>query len=263
MFNLLMIPQTLVYASSFQSEIDSFSSMPNIVEEDYNDIKNLVLSNNKIHRSDIDPLVKIFGTLKNPESLDVSNNNISGDYFRILLKAMKTKTLKEFDASDSNINCLEMIGLADALKDHKDLVKLNLRNNKISDYGVEALAEAINDLKFLKELNLSNNSISNNGIASLANALKNTMIERLNLSNNKFDSQAIEAFAGTLKNLKELDLSNNSFDEAGVEKLAKILEESNSLTDLYLIRLDPYSCKPLVNLKKKFKDLKIHLERQQ
>ena len=85
-----------------------------------------------------------------------------------------------------------VVALAEALKQNRSLIQLDLSYNAISAQGAAALAEALKQNTSLTQLHLSKNSIRDQGATGLTEALEqNTSLTQLQLSRNHIGEAVI------------------------------------------------------------------------
>jgi tetratricopeptide (TPR) repeat protein len=151
--------------------------------------------------------------------------------------SQKTAFLIPEDVFCADFSSSVMYELPPSLDSLRNLVKLNMYNNKLT-----VLHEDIGELKYLVELDLSSNKLSetHDGLSELK------FLHHLNL--NKNEIRTISDNFGQLENLTELFLRNNYLKEmpksiARLKKLVKLDLALNELTDL------PIEIANLVNLK--------------
>ncbi len=149
----------------------------------------------------------------------------------------KTAFLIPEDVFCADFSSSVMYELPESLDSLRNLVKLNMYNNKLT-----VLHEDIGELKYLIELDLSSNKLTqiHDGLSKLK------FLHHLNL--NKNDINFIPENFGELENLTELFLRNNYLKElpksvARLKKLKKLDLSLNQLTDL------PIEIANLVNLR--------------
>lgn len=105
----------------------------------------------------------------------------------------------------------------------KELISLDLRENRLTHVGVEALARA--QIGTATSLLLSENPIGDRGATAIATARKRFFsVNILYLANTKITAAGVRALLDEQSGLKwiwEIDLSNNPIGDAGVEVIAK------------------------------------------
>jgi len=166
---------------------------------------------------------------------------------RIMADLAPTSTLVELDlrctASTHRPSALLMITMmedqvADALLSTKNRKKQT--GNNLRNQGAGLVAEVLRVHPTLEKLNLRNNVIGNEGGVSLATALAvNSTLQVLNLENNVLDDEVACRLAAALKDnkglkLKRLWLAENRIGTQGAVELARALRVSSSLEGLFL-----------------------------
>ena len=121
--------------------------------------------------------------------------------------------------------------LCDYLKEHPEITKLDLRQNKIAAAGAAATLATLTTVTYLI---LSDNKIGNNGFAAFAG---NSSITELRVSDCGIGKEVIPAFLKENKTLTTLDISQNLLDDRAVAALVagetiKILDASRNLCSL-------------------------------
>ncbi len=166
------------------------------------------------------------------EARDLMEEKCMGHCF-----SQKTAFLVPEDVFCADFSSSVMYELPSSLDSLKNLVKLNMYNNKLT-----VLHDDVRELSYLVELDLSSNKLTevHDGIAGLK------FLHHLNL--NKNEIKTLPAKFGDLENLTELYLRNNYIKEfptsvARLKKLEKLDLALNELTDL------PVEIANLVNLK--------------
>ena len=133
-------------------------------------------------------------------ALDVSDNHIGDNGFKVLAKALHAnKTLVEASANAVGIADGAATDLALALGDNMALRRLHLNSNAIGDAGATALAEALQVNDVLERLALEANLLGNAGAAQLALALSmRSRVDQLLLANNAVGEGGVAALAHVL-----------------------------------------------------------------
>jgi Ran GTPase-activating protein (RanGAP) involved in mRNA processing and transport len=111
---------------------------------------------------------------------------------------------------DNSIGDEGVRGLAQGLKENRQLTELYLDQNYISDIGLTALAGALNNK--IATLSLNRNQISGSGVIDLADGLLDpNSLTNLSLSDNQLETKALQSFQIALKmsKLTKLTLSIN------------------------------------------------------
>ncbi|KAK1941238.1 NLR family CARD domain-containing protein 3 [Phytophthora citrophthora] len=149
----------------------------------------------------------------------VGNENCSLKTIQLSFNGLETATSKFFDALAKN----------------KSVVKLQLKECKLSDEHVAALASALQQNTTLEEVDLSDNDLTQASCASLAGGLReNKALKVLRINNNKCQDEGAVVLADVLaeqnSTLTYLDMGNNALTSTGMTPLLK----SKALTQLHL-----------------------------
>ena len=142
-----------------------------------------------------------------------------------LAQSMKNwKHFKTFNGNYNEINCCNLVTLAEGFADSSTLEHLYLRDNNIATEGMEVLAQSLKGLH-LKELDLKNNSISHHGMVAVNEVLKNsTSVLELRMSMNLIGPIGAATLSLGLefcKYLVFLELCGNNIGPDGVQALVK------------------------------------------
>ncbi|CAF1382236.1 unnamed protein product [Adineta steineri] len=169
--------------------------------------------------------------ITSPQSMRVSTSRFTAK-FRILMKCAIS--------ARSNMNCSNIHGkheMIDAMK-KKTLTILNLRENNISDEGIQYLADSLQDNTTLIEIFLGSNLIGPRGAQYLANALRsNAALIVLDLWDNQIASEGIHHLANALQNnttITELYVGRNEIKDEGAIHMANLLRNNTTLIILDL-----------------------------
>lgn len=138
-------------------------------------------------------------------TVDLDEQNLIDRDMKIVVKyAMIKNRCKRIRLRDNNITFQGALILAEGLNYNLTLESLDLRNNSISDLGVQYLSSAIIHSN-LKTLNLESNGITYDGAQYLANMLKNNRtLTELYLSKNHLGDRGIELIANALNDEKKI-----------------------------------------------------------
>lgn len=113
---------------------------------------------------------------------------------------------------------------------------LDLRLNRISEFGAEHLSLALRKNTTVLSLKLSSNDFGTNGAVWMAAALKeNTTLTRFELEYNRILDEGVTKIAESMKSnssLTALHLRANEFTEEGARALAAALEVNQALKTL-------------------------------
>jgi Ran GTPase-activating protein (RanGAP) involved in mRNA processing and transport len=104
--------------------------------------------------------------------------------------------------------------------------RIRLRDNNITSHGSSILSDGLYNNTTLESLDLRNNQISNFGVQFLSLAIAYSNIKTLNLESNEITAEGAQYLAQMIKDsrtLAELYLSKNHLGDRGVELLANAL----------------------------------------
>lgn len=119
-----------------------------------------------------------------------------------------------------------MRGISSALKVHKNIKKLILRDCELADSAMEVLAEILADNHVIEELDLQNNKITSMGAATLCCGLSlNRGVKILNLQGQpgRFEGDPLEQFVRMYSMNVTLQKISLSVDERNASKLSKLM----------------------------------------
>ncbi len=173
------------------------------------------------------------------------------------------KKLRSLDLSGNYIDDRGAIAIAEALKDHTNLLELDMSSDAITSEGVTALSQVIkcNHLQHiglsycksfpkslidvmcgdsLHTLCLSDNELGVDGMASLSVGLKKCkQLVKLDISHNNTGTRGLVFLEEGLQhctNLQELDLSRNNITSDGVAHISAIMKYCKYLRHLNISR---------------------------
>ena len=218
----------------------------------------------KYNNSEDDYHFKCFN--ENIKNIDISFNhkmNIS-----LISHILSLKNLSKLNLQMNNITDKEIKSIINFVKDNNTPLKnLVLKNNKITPEGSIYIADLIKFSKTLKILDLSFNELKSEGVKNIFNSLINSYtLEQLFLNGNKCNDYCAEDIFNILINsnsnsnkLKLLSLSLNFFTNKGVDKILSSLRKNKTLKYLYLNenKIDSNTFKNLANYLQFNKTLKI------
>lgn len=143
------------------------------------------------------------GKFWNPkcEKIDLNSKGYEDIHAVIVAVLMKNSiTLKDLGLRDNQITDDGVQAVADGLSNNKHLTYISFRQNKITDAGAKYIAEALKTNTTLKELVLTINKISDKGIEDIAYALfENSSLTDLSIHSNKYGDTAAMAIGHTLE----------------------------------------------------------------
>ncbi len=187
------------------------------------------------------PLEKLLERMNNQEPLNPMRiTGLTHVQLIQLAESLKnSKTLEKLYLRDNKIDVAGSIALAEALKTNDALQTLDLGYNLIDDDGAIALAEALKVNKKLRCLNLVCCRISTKGAIAIAEALVvNTALQELGLSFNMLVGDHVaRAFSQLLitnKTLQKIDLSDTCVAEDEIAVLQKALDANSARDNLIL-----------------------------
>ena len=177
---------------------------------------------------------------ENIKNIDLSFNhkiNLS-----LMNHILSLKNLSKLNLQMNNITDKEIKSIVNFIKDNNTPIKnLILKNNKISSEGSMYISDLIKVSLTLKKLDLSFNELKSEGVKNICNAIitSNHSLEQLYLNGNKCNDYCAEDIFNLLINsnstkLKLLSLSSNFFSNKGVDKILSSLRKNHSLKYLSL-----------------------------
>ncbi|CAF3298106.1 unnamed protein product [Rotaria sp. Silwood2] len=212
----------------------------------------LSISNDHYHNTSLEHRI-----MKNEHSwtIDLDRQNLTDHDMKIIVKyAIIKKHCKRIRLRDNNFTSNSSSILSTGLYNNTTLKSLDLRNNHLSDLGVEILALSIihsnietlnlesNDItaegaqyiaqilrnsRTLTELYLSKNYLGDRGVKFLANALSENKIDTQEQSNNGI-------FVTNQTMLQHLYLGQNNITDEGLKYLCDMLKTNRTLSWLWL-----------------------------
>ena len=172
-------------------------------------------------------------------TLKLSYSNINTKAFATTLgycSKMSTLHLDHCKLNYSDVRILADVHiLADAIKNCRNMLNLNISYNNIGIDGAKILASALKDHD-LHSLDVSYNDIGNDGAQALAHAIKNcSNLHTLDVSHNIIGSDGAIAFANVIEhcsNLHTLELSHNDIGYDGIKAIADAIGHCSNLHSL-------------------------------
>ncbi|UJR32841.1 hypothetical protein I4U23_020303 [Adineta vaga] len=252
--NLYVITLKEIVPSFLLNSIDQIKS--NIFQKFWLSVKNSrnssVLHDNNYRNVSLEHRIMEY---EHSWTVDLDKQNLNDQDMNIVVKhALIKNHCKRVRLRDNNITCQGVSILCKGLYNNIILESLDLRNNRISDFGVQCLASAMIHSN-VKTLNLESNQITSQGAQYLAQMLKdNRTITELYLSKNDLGDQGIEIIANALynetenasrqtnkqicgkyeSNLQHLYLGQNNITDKGIKHLSNMLKTNRTLTWLWL-----------------------------
>ena len=215
-------------------DIKTFSFLSNIKT------KKLCLENNNIDNDFIFKLNNNYIT-----DLDISFNSISDEGLFSICNHLPN--LISLNLENNNICDLSMVYICLYLKEKSKILKLNLKDNKITITGMITLISTLDKINknlneknyySLNELNLSGNLLDLVPIPKrLGINFLNVRIENFALGNHSFnidDLNILMNFINNIKNITILDLSKIGFDNISLNLIFNRVSENISLKKLKL-----------------------------
>ena len=194
---------------------------------------------------------------ENIKHIDISfNHNIN---LSLMSHILSLKNLSKLNLQMNNITDKDIKSLVNYIKENSTPIKeLILKNNKITQEGSESIADLVKFSKILKILDLSFNELKSEGIKNICNGIimsntnSNSCLEQLYLNGNKCNDYCADDIFNLLvnsytKKLKVLSLNLNFFSNKGVDKILSSLRKNDSLKQLYLSE-NKIDAKAFINL---------------
>ena len=165
-------------------------------------------------------------------TLKLSYSNIDVEVFATTVRYCTKLSTLHLDHCGLN-NSADIQILADALKNFKNMLNLNVSSNNIGIDGAKILASALKEYRDIHSLDVSYNDIGKYGAQALAHAMKNcTNLHTLDVSHNKIGSDGAIAFADAIEhcsNLSIFELSYNDIDHHGIRAIAGVIGHCSNL----------------------------------
>ena len=219
--------------------------------------------NNKMNIS----LLKHVLSLKNISQLDIQSNKIGDENMLILLKYIKDNNirLKSLKLQSNLIGEIGSGGIAELVKNNKNLTFMNISSNPLGYRGVKKICNAMESHPCaLKELILNFTQCNNYCSADIYKMLiKNKNLKVLSLIGNFLSNEGIDKILSALRvnnTLEELSIGENkNMNSKGFDNLGSYLRFNKSLISLEIksSKLDDYILKDLISIldKDKNKDI--------
>lgn len=165
-----------------------------------------------------------------PLSLKISCKKLPD--LQTLLQTIKHKKVVALDLSFSNMGDTEICLVAEALKTHQTMKKLNLSHNKTGDEGAIALSKLMRANPHL-EINLNHNRIGLRGASAFTEAAIATQKTKIELTHNKLGNEGAYAVGQILRRnagaIKAIFLKHNRIGSKGDRDLAETVPSSISV----------------------------------
>lgn len=224
-----------LYLSSNDLSSENFGPLLADVIHNNNSLKVLNLSFNNLHLSG-NAVLKALSKVSHLEVLNLNQTNLSSKVIADLIDAVKSNTsLKALHLKGNNLHS-SACKMLQALKQHSQLVHLDLGDNKMSEKVVDDLANVIRNNNCLEWLCLSDNNLQSS-VTVVLQALKMlSSLRKLMLSNNNIPGIVAKDFADVIKNntkIEELSVDGNHFGSS-LTVILNALKNVSTLTTLNL-----------------------------
>ncbi|CAH1251152.1 NLRC5 [Branchiostoma lanceolatum] len=204
--------------------LDKMKRLLTLMSQQFPLLEKIDLGGSDISDEVVPAVCQGLGSCQNLKKVDLSYNWLSdkGDVLPPL------SDLEEIDLSYNAIRDEAVPGLAEGLGSCKNLKKVDLSHNKLSNRG-----DFLPPLPNLEEIDLSRNDICDEAVPGLAEGLASCQnVRKADLSHNKLSDRG--DFLPLLPNLEELDLSHNIISDEAVPGLAKGLASCQNLKKVHL-----------------------------
>uniref|UniRef100_A0A8C1QEI2 Si:dkey-126g1.7 n=1 Tax=Cyprinus carpio TaxID=7962 RepID=A0A8C1QEI2_CYPCA len=188
--------------------------------------------------------IKDFGVSRLAEVVKISNcrlemlclgdSGVTKDGCAVLAAALNSNLsyLRELDLSSNELTDAGMRLLSPVLRNHSNIMKLDLSQCGLTMACCDSLAAALEEKSSsLRELNLGVNNLQDLGIEILCAGLENPhcQLDTLGLSNCGVTGEGCTILASALRSkhslLRELDLSENNLTDSAVRPLSVLLDD--------------------------------------
>ena len=147
--------------------------------------------------------------MQNVRNVSLRDNRMRGKGSSTIIESLRDHSeLVTLDLSTNHLGRLGMLSLSRNMIRFQSLKSLDLSRNKINDHDIEIFTKVMNDASDLESLNLSDNNIASDGAVAVGKSLN------------------------TCNNLQMLDLSWNAIRGKGVAVIGESLVTNTALTDL-------------------------------
>lgn len=201
-------------------------------------IESLYLENINIQPKDIQYLVQALSHLKEIKLIVLNNNKITNEGIKIISQTIteSNQELEEIRLNNCLLNSHGISDLNEAMIKLRTLKILSLKDNRLSDEGMENLFKSLSIWNTnLEELNIEKCNFGHKGANSLGKILKNLIkLKILNINNNFIENDgAIGIFDSISSNncnkLEQLSIMNCGIEVAGAKSLAVALKKLPNL----------------------------------
>uniref|UniRef100_A0A8C1SI42 Si:dkey-126g1.7 n=1 Tax=Cyprinus carpio TaxID=7962 RepID=A0A8C1SI42_CYPCA len=168
------------------------------------------------------------------ETLCLGDSGVTKDGCAVLAAALNSNLsyLRELDLSSNELTDAGMRLLSPVLRNHSNIMKLDLSQCGLTMACCDSLAAALEEKSSsLRELNLGVNNLQDLGIEILCAGLENPhcQLDTLGLSNCGVTGEGCTILASALRSkhslLRELDLSENNLTDSAVRPLSVLLDD--------------------------------------
>lgn len=210
--------------------------------KEHQGLQKFYLYHSDVSGKGIEPIVKSLSTLKSLTKVVVIENKIGDEGAKLFAEFLKGSKLTEIILRDIDMKAEGYKAVAQAVKETKTLLKIDLSENPIDLDGVKGLVEGISGNDHLTHIELAFNNIDGQGAKLLAEALTNNkVLKRVDLSENKVGNDGAKEFATFIEKdtpLEKLDLSNNKITSEGAKSVLEALLKNKNFKRLFFYRND-------------------------
>lgn len=204
-------------------------------------IEVLCLKNNQLGGYLIKNFICTFiSQLKDIKTLDMTNNSINDDDFKLLCEELKSnKTIKTLILNNNNLSSSSGFYLADVLLVNKSIETLSLDNNQLSDSGFSTLLKVLSNKKSLiTQLSIGYNNLSQEDFCALGDYLSiDPVVTSLDISGNNVDPQSANIVGVGLRKATSLITLKANLIQLNEVSIAQFLNFMNE-TNIEAIELD-------------------------
>ena len=159
----------------------------------------------------------------------LTNRNIA---VQAAIAGLKANTLTSLNLPNMGINDAGIMLIAEAMKDNRSVIYINLQFNSIGPLGAQAISNALQYNRFLNVLALGGNPIGDDGAAWIAMGItNNNSLIQLDLSNTGIGNNGAKAFALAFQTnhaLQDINLAANFIADPGAQAIAAALTTDNT-----------------------------------
>jgi len=175
----------------------------------------------------ISDFLKSSKTLKN---LNLTQNTISSEVIKEIMKAIKTNTILQIlDISYNKISDNGAVAISELLKENNTLQRLSMSHNRISNNGIIDIGKGLQINTTLQMLDISYNSISDDGICNFSDYLKErtTLLQKLRISWNNIYFLDLNSTASN-----SFNISKKGFGNIGAILVLAFLQHNTNIQKL-------------------------------